>query len=101
MENTRQHTELMRIKQAVLQPSETEKKIKDKEDKQLQSSLLQTKVKGYDFNTAPPIEQPCLDYDALLLSFLTSGFQATNFGLAVKQIEAMVREGLVEISSGF
>lgn len=40
-------------------------------------------VKGYDFNTG-------VDHHALLQSFLHSGFQATNFGLAVEQINAMI-----------
>ena len=41
------------------------------------------KVEGYDFNQG-------VDHHALLQSYLTSGFQATNFGLAVEQINAMV-----------
>ena len=40
-------------------------------------------VKGYDFNNG-------VDHHALLQSFLHSGFQATNFGLAVEQINAMI-----------
>lgn len=42
------------------------------------------KVSGYDFNKG-------VDHHALLQSFATSGFQATNFGLAVEQINAMVK----------
>lgn len=41
------------------------------------------KVKGYDFNQG-------IDHHALLQSYKRSGFQATNFGLAVDQINAMV-----------
>ena len=41
------------------------------------------KVKGYDFNKG-------VDHHALLQSYLHSGFQATNFGLAVEQINAMI-----------
>ena len=41
------------------------------------------KVEGYDFNKG-------VDHHALLESFRTSGFQATNLGLAVQQINAMV-----------
>ena len=41
-------------------------------------------VKGYDFNNG-------VDYHELLKTFRTSGFQATNFGLAVEQINEMVR----------
>ena len=32
-----------------------------------------------------------VDYHALLSSYRTSGFQATNFGMAVEQITKMVR----------
>jgi len=39
-------------------------------------------VRGYDFNNG-------IDHDALLQSFLTTGFQATNFGLAVEEIKRM------------
>ena len=43
------------------------------------------KVTGYDFNQG-------VDHHALLQSYLTSGFQATNFGLAVEQIKSMVHK---------
>lgn len=39
-------------------------------------------VKGYDFNHG-------VDLNKLLESFLTTGFQATNFGLAVEEIKRM------------
>lgn len=42
-------------------------------------------VKGYDFNQG-------VDYHKLLQSYRTSGFQATNFGLAVEEINRMVME---------
>ena len=42
--------------------------------------------KGHDFNSDDP--QKC-DMDAIMKSFLTTGFQATNVGLAVEQIQAM------------
>ena len=42
-------------------------------------------VKGYDLNQG-------VDYHALLKSFRTSGFQATNFGKAVEEIDKMVRK---------
>ena len=45
------------------------------------------RVKGYDFNLG-------VDHHALLQSYRLSGFQATNFGLAVDQINAMVRPNL-------
>ena len=41
------------------------------------------RVNGYDFNLG-------VDHHALLQSYRISGFQATNFGLAVDQINAMV-----------
>ena len=41
-------------------------------------------VKGYDFNRG-------IDYHALLQSYRLSGFQATNFGKAVDEINRMVR----------
>ena len=40
-------------------------------------------VKGYDFNNG-------INHHSLLKSYLHSGFQATNFGLAVEQINAMI-----------
>ena len=42
------------------------------------------RVQGYDFNKG-------VDYHELLSTFKTSGFQATNFGLAVDEINRMVR----------
>jgi deoxyhypusine synthase len=42
-------------------------------------------VKGYEFNNG-------VDYDKLLSSFLYSGYQATNFGLAIKEINKMVNK---------
>lgn len=40
-------------------------------------------MEGYDFNNG-------IDYSALLASYRTSGFQATNFGKAVEEINKMV-----------
>lgn len=40
-------------------------------------------IKGYDFNQG-------VDHKALLQSFLTTGFQASSFGLAVQEINKMV-----------
>ncbi|XP_043480314.1 probable deoxyhypusine synthase [Leptopilina heterotoma] len=40
-------------------------------------------VKGFDWNSG-------VDYDALLKSYALSGFQATNFGLAVEEIQKML-----------
>lgn len=41
-------------------------------------------VAGYEFDQG-------LDYEKLMKSLTTTGFQATNFGLAVDQINQMVR----------
>lgn len=41
------------------------------------------KVLGYDFNQG-------VNYSELLSTYLHSGFQATNFGLAVEEINKMV-----------
>lgn len=41
------------------------------------------KIKGYDFNQG-------VDHQALLKSYLTTGFQASRFGLAVQEINNMV-----------
>lgn len=40
-------------------------------------------VSGYDFNNG-------IKYDDILKSYITSGFQATNFGKAVQEINKMV-----------
>ena len=50
------------------------------------------RVQGYDFGGKIPGGTPsgAVDYHALLQSYRTSGFQATNFGLAVEQITQMV-----------
>jgi deoxyhypusine synthase len=39
-------------------------------------------VKGYDFNHG-------IDYDKIFESMMSSGFQATNFAMAVEQIQKM------------
>lgn len=44
-----------------------------------------TQVQGYQFE-----RDGLVDYHALLQSYRTSGFQATNFGLAVEQVTKMV-----------
>nr|XP_046271346.1 deoxyhypusine synthase-like [Scatophagus argus] len=41
------------------------------------------KVQGYDFNLG-------VNHRALLQSYINTGFQATNFGLAVQQINSMI-----------
>ncbi|XP_075936999.1 deoxyhypusine synthase-like [Anarhichas minor] len=42
------------------------------------------KIQGYDFHQG-------VDYRALLKSYLNTGFQATNFGLAVQEINNMIK----------
>lgn len=42
------------------------------------------KVQGYEFNNG-------IDYHALLSSYKTTGFQATSFGLAVEEINKMLK----------
>ncbi|XP_067829040.1 deoxyhypusine synthase isoform X2 [Heptranchias perlo] len=44
-------------------------------------------VKGYDFNRG-------IDYHALMQSYITTGYQATSFGQAVQQINAMIEKKL-------
>ncbi|VEN55952.1 unnamed protein product [Callosobruchus maculatus] len=46
-------------------------------------ALLKEKVTGYDWDRG-------LDYNKLLESYVHTGFQATNFGLAVKEINKMI-----------
>ena len=41
-------------------------------------------IRGYDFSGG-------VDYHALLESYKTTGFQASNFGKAVEEINKMVR----------
>lgn len=41
-------------------------------------------VKGYDFNQG-------LDYGKVFESFLNTGFQATNLGLAVESVNEMIK----------
>lgn len=45
-------------------------------------------VGGYDFNNG-------INYDLILQSYLNSGFQATNFGKAVQEIDKMVKAFLL------
>lgn len=44
-------------------------------------------VRGYDWNNG-------IDYEKLLTSYVHSGFQATNFGNAVNEINKMVRNAM-------
>jgi deoxyhypusine synthase len=56
-----------------------------------------TKVQGYEFSK-PDESGSKVDYHGLLQSFRTSGFQATNVGLAVDQINQMVNTFLCSSS---
>jgi deoxyhypusine synthase len=48
-------------------------------------AYLGDEVKGYDFAT------PDVDFKALLNAYRTTGFQATNFGKAIEEINKMVQ----------
>ncbi|KAG1931425.1 deoxyhypusine synthase [Pimephales promelas] len=56
-----------------------------KESIPLPQDMLQ--IKGYDFNQG-------VDHQALLQSFLTTGFQASSFGQAVQEINRMIEKRL-------
>lgn len=43
------------------------------------------KIRGYDFNQG-------VDFQALMKSYLTTGFQASRLGLAIEEINQMVRD---------
>lgn len=45
------------------------------------------RIRGYDFNQG-------VDHKALLHSYLTTGFQASNFGMAVQEINKMIERRL-------
>ena len=47
-------------------------------------------VRGYEFVEGQPV-----DYNRLLEAMATTGFQASNFGAAVNEINRMVRTPLV------
>ncbi|XP_037037377.1 probable deoxyhypusine synthase [Bradysia coprophila] len=49
-------------------------------------------VSGYDFNTG-------VNYDKILDSYLTTGFQATNFGKAVQEINKMLDAREIPLTS--
>ena len=59
----------------VMQPSKAEA------TSQLQST--QSEIKGYDLNNG-------VKYDEILKSYMTTGFQATNFARAVNEVNRMV-----------
>ncbi|XP_016425468.1 deoxyhypusine synthase [Sinocyclocheilus rhinocerous] len=50
-------------------------------------------IRGYDFNRG-------VDHRALLQSFLSTGFQASNFGLAVQEINKMIEKRLEPVQEG-
>lgn len=47
------------------------------------TTYLKDEVRGYDWKTG-------VDYDKLLKTYVHTGFQATNFGLAVEEINKMI-----------
>eukprot|EP00064_Thunnus_orientalis_P009138 superscaffoldBa00001144_g9161 len=50
------------------------------------------KIKGYDFNQG-------VDHQAVLKSYLTTGFQASSFGLAVQEINTMIEKRLEPVEA--
>ncbi|XP_068605749.1 deoxyhypusine synthase [Brachionichthys hirsutus] len=50
------------------------------------------KIKGYDFNQG-------VDLQALLKSYLTTGFQASSFGLAIQEINHMIEKRLEPVEA--
>ena len=55
---------------------------------------FQTKVEGYHFSKSEHTGSK-VDYHDLLQSFKRSGFQATNFGLAIDQVNEMVSGSII------
>uniref|UniRef100_H3CCA9 Deoxyhypusine synthase n=2 Tax=Tetraodon nigroviridis TaxID=99883 RepID=H3CCA9_TETNG len=53
------------------------------------------KIRGYDFNQG-------VDFQAVLKSYLTTGFQASRLGLAIQEINHMIEKRLepVEVAEG-
>jgi deoxyhypusine synthase len=70
----------------VMQPTSAEAAAKLSERNQIDSY----EIKGYDLNSG-------LNYDKLLESYMTTGFQATNFSKAVNEINRMIKCKLGEI----
>ncbi|KAF2898015.1 hypothetical protein ILUMI_08156 [Ignelater luminosus] len=54
-------------------------------------SFLTESVSGYDWNQG-------VDYDKLLKTYKNSGFQATNFGLAVQELNKMIESRKMPLS---
>lgn len=46
------------------------------------------KIRGYDFNQG-------VDFQAVLKSYLTTGFQASSLGLAIQEINHMVKNWFI------
>jgi hypothetical protein len=65
----------------VMQPTSAEAAAKLSERNQIESF----EIKGYDLNFG-------LDYDKIFQSYLTTGFQATNFSKAVNEVNRMVKK---------
>ena len=63
----------------------------EKEDESKKNIYLQSAefldrpiVKGYDFNQG-------LDYNKVFATYLNTGFQATNLGLAIERVNEMIK----------
>ena len=82
-----QSDELTMIQNAVLKPTNLSTFVDNNqtniEANPEKSKLLTTPVSGYDFNKG-------INYSELFKSYTTTGFQATNFGRAIEEIELMV-----------
>ncbi|CAK8998878.1 Deoxyhypusine synthase (DHS) [Durusdinium trenchii] len=73
------------------EPREDAERLKTLQEWVLASSeeLSSPHVVGYDFNQG-------VDYEALLQSYMTTGFQATNLGKAIQEIEQMLDWSLAD-----
>ncbi len=72
-----QKNELETTMNHVMQPSDAAATAKRTEDNHA------NEIRGYDLNKG-------LDYEKILQSYVNTGFQATNFGKAVEEINRMV-----------
>ncbi|KAJ6223770.1 hypothetical protein RDWZM_002315 [Blomia tropicalis] len=83
-----QSDELTMIQNAVLKPTNLSTFVDNNqtniEANPEKSKLLTTPVSGYDFNKG-------INYSELFKSYTTTGFQATNFGRAIEEIELMLK----------
>eukprot|EP00913_Durusdinium_trenchii_P021210 g19924.t1 len=82
------------------EPREDAERLKTLQEWVLASSeeLSSPHVVGYDFNQGPAykLRMRGVDYEALLQSYMTTGFQATNLGKAIQEIEQMLDWSLAD-----